>query len=317
MEFVEFHVSRWLMERAALRALLKSMSTASPSAIRAAVAGQSARSLDPQRVGDVAVINVTGPISYLDSWFSVYFGGATIQSLQQQFRAALADSAVRAILFRFNSPGGLVDMVPEFADEIFAARGAKPIVAVADLCMCSAAYYLASQADTIYATRSSQIGSIGVWMEHDDISKMLENLGVKVTLIAYGAHKVDGNPYEPLPEDVEAQWQADIDELGDEFTKAVARGRGVTPKVVLDTFGQGLVFRGKKAVTLGLADKLGTPEQLVATLGSGRLAGTAAHGSRATSTRQAEDEAMICAALRQEAIDAEHDALRAVLSSDW
>ena len=212
----------------------------------------------PLMVGDVAVIPICGPIVYRKSWWSEYLGCAAIEELQAQFRFALADAAVRAIVFRVDSPGGVVDMVPEFADEVFAARGQKPIVAVADVEVCSAAYWIAAQADVIVATASSQLGSIGVYRMHQDLSGYLEEEGVKITLIAHGAHKVEGNPYEPLPADVQARWQAEVSEVGVEFETAVARGRGVTRKDVIDRFGQGLVFRGRKAISLGLADKLGT-----------------------------------------------------------
>jgi signal peptide peptidase SppA len=262
--------SRWLIEPRAFRALIQRVTMATPDAIQAAMVAYANRQVAPTLVGDVAVIEVNGCITYKSSWFSMFFGGGSIQDLQQQFRLALADPAVRTIAFKFDSPGGVVDMVPEFADEIYNARGQKPIIAVADTMIASAAYWLASQVDTIYATTSSQLGSIGVYNEHDDISGMLEKAGIKITLIAHGDHKVDGNPYEPLSDAARADRQAGADEVGDWFETAVARGRGVKKSVVLDTFGQGQVFRGKKAIALGLADKQGTFSQVLSRLTKGR-----------------------------------------------
>ena len=92
---------------------------------------------------------------------------------------------------------------------------------------------------------------------------MLEKAGVKVTLISHGAHKVDGNAYEPLSAEVEAEIQKQVDEIGGWFDAAVARGRGVTVKAVLEQFGQGQVFRGKEALARGLADKSGTFMQAI------------------------------------------------------
>jgi signal peptide peptidase SppA len=228
----------------------------------------------PTIVGDVAVIEVCGAITYRSSWISRYLGWATIEDLQIQLRAALADTSVKTILFRWDSPGGVVDMVKEFADEIYAARGAKAMVSVSDLMICSAAYWLASQTDTIYATDSSQIGSIGVYTMHVDLSAALEKSGVKITFIQYGANKTSGNPYEPLGDDTRAIIQAEVDEIGGWFDAAVARGRSVTKKVVGDSYGQGLVFSGPKAIELGLADKRGTFGQVLGKLTRGR--GTAA-----------------------------------------
>lgn len=259
--------------------MIKRVESASPQAIEAAMTAYAGRDTGPQMVGDVAVIKINGPITPKSSWFSMYFGATAVDDLQAQFRTALADPAVRTILFQINSPGGLIDMVPEFADEVFSARGQKPILAVADTLAASAAYWIMSQADTIYATTSSQLGSIGVFCEHSDISGMLEKAGVKIRLIAHGDNKTAGNPYEPLSPEAEAVFQANVDEIGDWFDTAVARGRGVKKGVVLDTFGQGLMFRGKQAISLGLADKQGTFSQVLGRLTKGR--GTAATSARA------------------------------------
>ena len=74
------------------------------------------------------------------------------------------------------------------------------------------------------------------------MSKMLEEIGVKITLIKYGEHKVDANPYEPLSESAEAELQAGVDFYGQLFDKAVAKGRDKTTDVIRSTFGQGRMF---------------------------------------------------------------------------
>lgn len=262
--------SRWLMEPRAFRAMVERAKLATAEAIQAAADAFGRREPTLNLLGDVAVIHMCGPITYKRSWFSYYFGGATIEEMQAQFRMALRDDAVKTIAFRADTPGGTVDMVPEFADEIYAARGQKPIIAFADTDICSAGIWLAAQCDQVYVSASSRVGSVGVYLQHDDYSKMLEEVGVKVTLIQYGDHKTDGNPYEPLSEEVTASLQADVDSVGAEFDTAMARGRGVTRKVVAEQFGQGKCFRGKKAIEVGLADKPGTFAQVMAKLTKGR-----------------------------------------------
>ncbi len=241
--------------------------------VQTAMQAYDGRELAPRLVGDVAVIDVCGPIVYKGGWASYYYGACAIADLQTKFRMALADPAVKTILFRFDSPGGEVTMVPEFADEIFAARGQKPIVAVADTLVASAAYWLGAQVETIYASVSARLGSIGVYTEHVDYSGLLAKNGIAITLISYGAHKTDGHPYAPLPDDVRARIQARVDEIGAEFDAAVARGRKVSKKDVADSFGQGEVFRGKQAIALGMADKLGTFSQVLARLTKNRPVG--------------------------------------------
>ena len=190
--------------------------------------------------------------------------------LQAQFRLAQADPTVKTILLRCDSPGGTVDMVPEFADELFAARGVKPLVAVADTMIASAAYWLAAQCDRIYASRSSRLGSIGVYTDHEDLSGMLEQAGVKITLIAHPAKKVDGNPYEPLSDTAHADLQANVDEVGLEFEAAVVRGRGVSKATVTEWTQLGIPPRGKRAIALGLADTPGTFDGVLGKLTKGR-----------------------------------------------
>jgi signal peptide peptidase SppA len=259
--------SRWLMERSAMKRLLIAAHQVTSDSIAAAAeryAALPARVANPEMMGDVAVINVSGPITYRESFFSYFFGGATVERMQAQFRTALADPSVKAILFRVDSPGGTVDAVPEFASEIFRARGQKPIVAISDTLNASAALWISSQADQLLVAPSSQTGSIGVWMAHEDDSKLLEEMGVKITLIFAGKHKVEGNPFEPLPDDVRERYQAEVDEAHAEFIGAVARGRNVSAADVRKKYGQGLVYNAKESVSLGLADKVATFEGALA-----------------------------------------------------
>jgi capsid assembly protease len=267
-----FGSSRWLIERAAMLNLVQKVENLTPEALQAAeqaaVAYQG--TTDPTMVGDVAVIPICGPIFYKPSWYAMYFGGAILSTIRAQFRTALNDPNVKAIVFPYDSPGGIIDMVPEFAKELFAARGAKPMISVADTMIASAAYWLAAQTDQIFVTESSRVGSIGVYSEHEEYSAMMERLGVKVTLISYGEHKVDGNPYEPLSDAARETIQASVNRAGEKFVMASARGRGVTKKVVLDTFGQGKMFDGDEAIALGMADKIGPIDQVLQRVSKGR-----------------------------------------------
>lgn len=274
----------WLIAQSDFRRLILPMieraSAASATDIKAAQDAYAGRETGPVMLGDVAVISLSGPITYKSSWFSYFFGACAIEDLQMQFRAAMAEPAVKTIVFRVNSPGGTIDMVSEFADEIFAARGqGKAIIAVADTAICSAAYWLASQAETIYATRSSQLGAIGVFCERDDISGMLAKAGIVVNIIAHGKNKAQGIETQPMSEDEQANLQAKVDEIGDWFDSAVARGRNVAKSVVLETFGQGDVFRGEQAIKLGLADKKQTFGQVLSRLTKRRVTTVAARAA--------------------------------------
>lgn len=192
---------------------------------------------------------------------------ASVQKYTQQFRQAVNDPGVQAIVTDVDSPGGTVAGVDELAAEIRAARGKKPLIAVANCLMASAAYYIASAFDEIVVSPSSLTGSVGVYCMHEDASKYLENLGVKVTMIKFGENKGAGNPYEALSDSARADMQEMVDNCGDMFESAVAKGRKTTKANVHATFGQGKVFNAKQAVKIGMADSIGTLDDVLARFG--------------------------------------------------
>lgn len=197
--------------------------------------------------------------------FSYSWGFVTgYNFLRTQVAAALADDDVKAIIFDVNSCGGMVAGCQETSDLMFAANGrngGKPLIAVVDANCYSAAYYLASQCDHIAITPSGGCANIGVVMMHFDISAMMEDAGVKVTYIIAGAHKVDGNMYEPLSVDVLAEFQAEIDATYDQFVAAVVQGRGLDDQAVRDT--EARHYSAVDALALGLVDAIQNPSDAV------------------------------------------------------
>ena len=144
----------------------------------------------------------------------------------------------------------------DLADRIRATRGTKPVWAFVAEHAFSAGYALASQADRILLPRTGAVGSIGVVVMHADLSGQLDQDGVRVTLIHSGQHKVDGNPYEPLPEAVREDIQREIDVLRFLFAETVAAGRAgrLSQEAALVT--EAATYRGTDAVAAGLADEV-------------------------------------------------------------
>ncbi len=207
----------------------------------------------------IAIIPIHGT---LINRFSYSFGYVTgYNFIRTQLVAALADPDVAGIAFDVNSCGGEASGCFELADDIFLARGQKPMVAIVDSNCYSAAYALASAADTIIVTPSGGAGSIGVVAMHIDMSKMLADFGYKITFIYAGDHKVDGNPYEALAPDVKASIQADVDASRDEFVALVAQNRAMDSQKVLDT--QAQIYRASDALSLGLIDQVTKPSEAV------------------------------------------------------
>jgi signal peptide peptidase SppA len=205
--------------------------------------------------------------------------GTSTEQFTQMFRGALADPNVKAIVIDVDSPGGSVEGVDELASEIRDGRKKKPVTAVSNCLMASAAYYIASACSEVVAAPSSLTGSIGVYSAHEDDSQYLENRGVKITLISYGANKTEGNAYEPLGDNARAHMQHLVDTYGLMFEKAVAKGRGVPLETVQRKFGQGRVFPAQQAVKVGMADRVGTLDDVLQKYGASRGGGATSNAS--------------------------------------
>ena len=213
------------------------------------------------RRGTVAVLPIYGTITQKGGGGFLDFlmgGGTSTEKFGALFSQVMADESVKAVILDIDSPGGSVFGVPELADTIFKARGGKPIIAVSNSLAASAAYWLASQADQIVVSPSAEVGSIGVYALHEDESKLLDDIGVKVTLIGAGKYKTEGNEFEPLSEEAQAAIQARVDDYYSMFVKAVARGRGVSESAVRGGFGEGRVVGAVDAVKLNMADRVAT-----------------------------------------------------------
>jgi signal peptide peptidase SppA len=229
------------------------------------------------RHGSVSVVPLHGVITPRTSLLGMLFGGgdASLSTFKSNMTAALNDPDSSAIVLDIDSPGGLVDGVPEAAEWLRQARNAgKPIVAVSNHQMASAAYWLSSQAHEIVASPSAQVGSIGVYTTHHDLSEAAKKEGVATTVISAGRFKAEGHPFAPLGDEATAHLQQGVDDLYGMFTQAVAQGRSrasqtVTADDVRNGYGQGRMLIAKRAVAAGLADRVGTLEETVNRLQDG------------------------------------------------
>jgi HK97 family phage major capsid protein len=194
-------------------------------------------------------------------------GGTSTEKFGVAFDKMVRDPNVSAIVIDIDSPGGTVSGTQELWQKIFSARGKKPIIAVANSLAASAAYFVASACDEIVVSPSAEVGSIGVYMVHEDLSGFLEQAGIKQTVIKAGKFKAEGYPSEPLSDEARAAFQLRVDDAYDQFVKAVAKARGVKVADVRNGFGEGRVVTAKRAVELGMADRVATLEQVIAKLG--------------------------------------------------
>jgi capsid assembly protease len=219
----------------------------------------------------VAVIPIQGVIAKRANLFSQISGGTSSQLLQRDLATAMNDPLVHSILLLVDSPGGEVQGTQEFCAQVFAARGKKPVVAVCEGSMASAAYWIGSAADEVFiSSETALVGSIGVVASHTDVSKAEEKQGIKVTEIAAGKYKRIVSEHEPLTTEGRAELQDQVDQIYTIFVKDVARNRNSSVDTVLSDMAEGKVFIGQRAIKAGLVDGVKTASQAVSDLKAAR-----------------------------------------------
>jgi len=266
------------------------------------------------RLGNVAVIPIRGSLlhgSMARDSYATGYDYIRLAALQAE-----ADEEIRGIVYLHNSNGGEVAGNFDLVDDL--AKLTKPSVAIVDENSYSASYSLASAADKVVLARTGGVGSIGVLTAHVDLSKMLENVGLAVTFIHAGKHKVDGNPFQPMGDSVKNRVQARIDGLYNEFVNTVARNRGLTPEAVRAT--EALTYTGQDALEIGLADAVQAPHEALAAFIDELK--EKPQGAMTMSTEQTPKETAPAVtqadldAARAEGATAERERIQAIMNSD-
>jgi signal peptide peptidase SppA len=224
-----------------------------------------------QRSGAIAVIPMYGLIAPRASLMTEMSGGTTVEQIRGAFRSAMGDESVGSILFDVDSPGGSADGIDELAAEIRDARGTKPLVAIADYGIASAAYYVVSGVDEIVASPSSMVGWIGTAMIHTEFSKMDEMAGATTTIIRNPKGKMLVNEYEPLTEPARDELQQAVDDYTAAFHSRVASNRGVSVATVKSDYGGGGGMTAVRAKAAGLVDRVDTFDGTIARLAAGKV----------------------------------------------
>lgn len=218
-----------------------------------------------------AIVEVHGSLVNRGAWLNAHSGLTSYEGIKAQLSAAGADPAVKSVLLDIDSPGGQAVGAFETADAVRTLAERKPVVALIDGMAASAAYAIASGASRIVTISTGVAGSIGVVLLHADYSRALDKEGITPTLIHAGAKKTLGHPTQPLSEGARADLQAEVDSFMSMFVETVGKGRGsrLPAKAARET--EAAVYIGADAVRAGLADAVGTFEQVLADLDGGRL----------------------------------------------
>ena len=210
-----------------------------------------------------AIIPIHGPITARNTFFSLFAGGTSLETLAKDFREALSNEDVKSILFDIDSPGGVAVGPMEMAEMIYNARGRKPIYSYIGRNGSSAAYWLASATEKIIVNPSALVGSIGV-VTTIPVQEQPDQDGYKnIEIVSSNAalKRPDPKTKEGL-----AEIRRELDDLESTFIDSIAKYRSITPEIIKADFGGGGVVIGSQAVNKNMADALGTYEEVLANL---------------------------------------------------
>jgi len=208
----------------------------------------------------VATIPIEGPIFRRADMFSDISGATTIDALARDLNKAQNDPKIHSIIFYVDSPGGEVNGTNEFSNMVFEARGKKKMVSYVAHLGASAALWMLTAADEVVVADTALVGSIGVVAAVRDPQK--ENKRD----IEFVSSQSPGKRPDPNSSEGKAQIQSEVDDLAAVFIATVARNRNVSVEKVVKDFGGGGLLIGEKAVKAGLADRVGSYEQVLAEL---------------------------------------------------
>jgi len=190
-------------------------------------------------------------------------GAAAVRELREHEE----NPAVKAVILRINSPGGVVAPTQEIFGAIQRVRKAgKPVIASLGAVAASGGYYVAAACDRIYANPGTLTGSIGVVMQMANIEGLLKKVGVDYVVVKAGTYKDVGNFARAMTPEERKILQALLDDVYSQFVDAVAEGRGLDRKEVL-AFADGRIYSGQQAQALKMVDDLGGFEDAVEAAG--------------------------------------------------
>ena len=181
----------------------------------------------------------------------------------RQIAKVRADSTIKVVVFRVNSPGGSVLASERIKNGIDLLCKDKPVVASYGNYAASGGYWISNACEKIYSDPATLTGSIGVFGMVPDVSKTIKDIAhVNVVAVSSNKHTDMQSFMRPLDQDELDYMQASIENIYTRFVNIVAEGRELDPEFV-DSIAQGRVWAGSDAIKIGLVDEIGTLEDAI------------------------------------------------------
>jgi protease-4 len=224
-------------------------------------------SLGVRRRHKVAVLNAVGAITGGKSGYDPVNGAVMgSDSLVDYIRRIRADSSIRAIILRIDSPGGSSTASDVIWRELMITKSGpngKPIVVSMSDLAASGGYYIAMAGDVVVAQPGTLTGSIGIYTGKYVTGGSLDKLGANIEATSSGRHAEIYSPDRQFTPEERAKVQESMQAFYDQFVEKVAEARQTTPEKV-DQIAQGRVWTGQQAKQVGLVDELGGMQVAVA-----------------------------------------------------
>ncbi len=207
----------------------------------------------------IAIIYAQGQILSGEGDESYIGEGAMRRSIQE----AREDKNVKAIVLRIDSPGGSALTSDLIWRELELTKKIKPIVVSMGNVAASGGYYIACNANEIFAEKMTITGSIGVFGLLPNMVALSNRIGIYTEEVKTHENASDYSPFLPLDPDFKNFTQEDVERIYNTFVTKVAAGRKMTFEQV-DALAQGRVYSGSEALEIGLVDKIGGMDAAIA-----------------------------------------------------
>ncbi|MBC5862409.1 signal peptide peptidase SppA [Flavobacterium turcicum] len=208
---------------------------------------------------EIAIIYAQGEIMGGEGDVTVIGEGSMRRSLQE----ARTNKDVKAIVLRIDSPGGSALTSDLIWREIELTKKVKPIVVSMGNYAASGGYYIACNANTIFAEESTITGSIGVFGVLPNFTTLATKIGIHTEQVKTHSNAADYSPFVPLDENFKAVTLEGVEHIYKTFVTRVAQGRKMSFAQV-DNIAQGRVWTGAEALKIGLVDKIGGLDDAIA-----------------------------------------------------
>lgn len=207
----------------------------------------------------IAVLYAQGEMLY-GKGDETYIGQESIIKAINQVKN---NDRIKAVVLRVNSPGGVALTADLIWRELELLKAEKPLIVSMGNYAASGGYYIAANADRIFAEPTTITGSIGVFGTIPNFSELADNMGINAEQVSTNKNSAGYSPFEPMSKEFYEVTKEGVERVYEMFLDRVAKGRKMT-MTQADSIAQGRVWTGLEAIDKKLVDELGSLDDAIA-----------------------------------------------------